>query len=324
MQTLSIVIPVYNEEAALPVLFGKLEELETQLLSDLEVVFVDNCSTDTSGELIKEQCRQNETYSYIRFSRNFGPTVEASITAGYRAAKGDAIVVLYSDLQDPPELIVEFERLWLEGFDVVYGQQKSRSGEALWRRTLVKVFYRGMSTMADSPVPPNAGDFRLISRRVRDVLLDLGETARYTRGLVAWVGYRQIAVPYDRAPREGGKSKANFFAITRTAMTAVTSFSMGPLRMLTGIGAIISLICFMLIVAYAVLWLIGQPLPGLTTLITLILFSTGANFAALGLIGEYIGRITTEVKHRPLYVVDEVINSGIPVGISDIGSRKAG
>lgn len=322
--TLSIVIPVYNEEAALPKLFAKLMELRAQLASNMQVIFVDNCSTDSSRELILEECRVQQDYQYIRFSRNFGPTVEASITAGYRAATGDAIVVLYSDLQDPPELILDFERLWLEGYDVVYGQQTSRNGEPLWRRTSVRIFYRRMEKMAESPVPANAGDFRLISRRVRDALLDMGETARYTRGLVAWVGYRQTAVPYARAPRDSGKSKANFFAVSRTAMTAVTSFSMGPLRMLTAVGAVMSAICFLLILGYAVMWLLGQPLPGLTTVITLILFSAGANFAALGLIGEYIGRITTEVKHRPLYIVAESANSDIPLGVADIRPRFKG
>lgn len=302
---LSIVIPAYNEESGLPRLFDALERLIPRLRSEVEVIFIDNCSTDDTGLMLEGWVAAHPGSRYIRFSRNFGPSVEASLTAGFTESTGDATVVLYSDLQDPPELIIEFERLWLdEGYNVVYGLQKSRKGEPLWRRTSVKIFYSALNRYADYPVPADAGDFRLIDRRVRDILLSMDERVRYSRGLVAWIGFRQIGVPYEREGRASGRSKANVFAITRTAMTAITGFSLAPLRMLTTAGLALCGLSVVLLIGLAVMWIYGQPVPGLTTVIGLILLTSGLNFAAVGVMGEYVGRIHTEVKARPIYVVD--------------------
>lgn len=305
---LSIIIPLYNEEVALPELFRRLNLCLVELPCKYELIFVDNCSEDASGSLITMRASEDARIKYIKFSRNFGPSVEASLAAGYSQSKGDAAIVLYSDLQDPPELIPEFVRLWLEGFDVVYGIQLRRKGEPLWRRLAVRMFYKIMTVLSDVPIVPNSGDFRLVSRRVIDVLNAFPERTRYNRGLISWVGYPSIGIPYSRDPRNSGKSQAGFFAIVRTAFTAITAFSVKPLRLLTGIGITISFFSLLMTFGLILQWLIGNPLPGLTTVMVLILLSLGINMAAIGIVGEYIGRIQLEVKRRPLYVIDTTVN----------------
>jgi glycosyltransferase involved in cell wall biosynthesis len=307
-EILSIIIPVYNEEDTIPELVARLDRVCSELSLKTEKIFVDNRSTDSSPEIIRGVIAVDKSYRMIRFSRNFGPSVEASITAGYRLCQGDAAVVLYSDLQDPPELIPEMVRLWRDGYDVVYSVQTQRHGEPLWRRLAVKTFYRLLQRLAESSVPANAGDYRLVSRQVLNALADFPERARYTRGLVSWVGFKQIAIPYQRQPRFQGKSKANVFAITRTALLAITSFSLYPLRALTGLGFACAAISFSAIVIYALIFFFGVTVPGLTTLITIMLFSLGVTTASIGLLGEYVGKILTEAKMRPLYVIDEVVN----------------
>lgn len=302
---LSIIIPLYNEADSLPKLFERLDSVCQTLDVETEKILVDNCSDDLSAAICKQKTSDDDTYVYIRFSRNFGPAVDSSIAAGYEHATGDAALVLYSDLQDPPEVIPQFVAKWREGYDVVYGVRTVRHGEPMWRRISIKVFYRLMRKISDVAVPVDAGDFRLISRRVIDVLNHLDERARYTRGLISWVGFPQASISYKREPRFGGQSKANLFAITRTAMTAITSFSLGPLRLLTGIGLLISCASSLAIVASVLVAIFGQPLPGMTTLIVLNLFTLGVLMLSVGILGEYIGRIHTESKRRPLYIIEE-------------------
>lgn len=302
---ISIIIPLYNEEESLPKLFERLDAVCAELEVETEKILIDNCSDDLSPIICRQKVSEDESYTYIRFSRNFGPSVDASIAAGYALAAGDAAIVLYSDLQDPPEAIPEFVAKWRDGYDVVYGVQKMRHGEPLWRRLLVRIFYRLMARISDVSVPVDAGDFRLISRRVMDVLNNLGETARYTRGLISWIGFRQTSVVYERDPRSGGKSKANLLAIIRTALTAITSFSLGPLRLMTAIGAFVSGFSTIAIIGSIFIAIFGQPLPGMTTLVVLNLFILGLLMLSVGLLGEYIGRIHTESKKRPLYIIDE-------------------
>ena len=318
-QVLSIIVPVFNEEEVLPKLFTRLDSVLEDLKCEVEVILVDNRSTDATRQLARQKVAQDHRYRYIRFSRNFGPSVEASITAAYRACVGDAALVLYSDLQDPPELIPRFVALWREGYDVVYGVQRSRGGERLWRRTGTRIFYRLLARMSDIPIPVDAGDFRLVSRSVITVLLAMPERARYSRGLIAWIGFEQTAIPYDREPRSGGRSKANAPAIMRTAFNGLTSFSHAPLRYLTGAGLILSSVCTVLICSNLALWLFAEPVPGMTTVVILILFGIGANVLALGLLGEYIARLQTDVKKRPLYIVAETDNlPGFPLGPDDL------
>lgn len=307
-QKLSVLVPVYNEQESIAQVVSECLEATKSANLDVEIVIIDNCSTDKTEKIVHEIATHDPRVKYIRFSRNFGPTVESSLAAGYRYCSGDAAIVIYSDLQDPPELIPEFVNLWRAGNDVVYGVQVQRKGEALWRRIAVKSFYRIMETSTDSPSLPNSGDFRLISRRVIDELNRMPERARFSRGLIAWLGFTSARVPYVRRPRISGKSKANVLAITRTAFTAITSFSLKPLRFLTGFGFLITFASALLMVWLALVALIGHPQPGLTTIACLSLLTLGLNMGALGLIGEYVGRIQLEVKQRPLYVIERTTN----------------
>lgn len=307
--TISIIVPFFNEEQNLALFTQRLAKVLEAFSYNWEVLLIDNCSTDASSDFARNLAKKDFRVKYIRFSRNFGPSVEASISAGYGLCKGDAAIVIYSDLQDPPELIGAFIEKWDEGYDVVYGLQKIRLGETRWRKFSVKLFYRFLSKMSDTnPIPANAGDFRLISRNVIEVVNKLPERSRYTRGLIAWAGFRSIGIEYEREPRRLGKSKANFFSILALSLTALTSFSLKPLRILTGFGIFVLLLSVLMSIFYLILFFTGETVPGLTTIILILLFSLGLNMGALGLLGEYIGRINIETKQRPLYVIDEVIN----------------
>ncbi len=308
MSKLSIVVPVYNEAPSINSVVNRIKIAAEATSLEWEILFVDNCSTDKTKTEILRFAENDNRIKYIRFSRNFGPSVEASIDAGYRHASGDAIMVIYSDLQDPPELIPQFVEKWKSGFDVVYGVQKTRTGEPLWRRIAVKIFYKILKNVSDSPTMTDSGDFKLISRRVLEVLIEMPEKARFTRGLISWLGFPSASIAYDRLPRDTGKSKANFLAISRTAITAVTSFSLKPLRILSGFGILVTLLSLIFMFALVGGAIFGKPQPGITTLACLALLSLGLNMGALGLIGEYLGRIQQEVKNRPLFVIEEKIN----------------
>jgi glycosyltransferase involved in cell wall biosynthesis len=304
---LSIIVPVFNEEDSIPTLVKRISNSVVGLV-EWEIIFVDNCSTDNTNSVIRGLLLSEPRIKYIRFTRNFGPDVEASLDAGYRNSSGDAAIVIYSDLQDPPELIPDFIDKWNQGFDVVYGIQTRRLGEKAWRRVAVKLFYRIFRSLSDSPTMTDSGDFKLVSRRVIDQLIEMPERGRFSRGLIAWLGFPSIGIPYVREPRHSGKSKARIFSIIRTAFTAITSFSLKPLRILTGFGAIVTLSSLLFIIALAIGAIFGNPQPGITTVASISLLTLGLTMGALGLIGEYLGRIQIEVKGRPLYVIDEKIN----------------
>ncbi len=302
----SIVIPAFNEE-------GNIARLETELLAavqglpySFEFVVVDNSSTDETGPLVKALCARDERWKYLRLSRNF--TVEMSITAGYHYAQGESIVVLYSDLQDPPSVIPRLLEKWREGFDVVYGVRTVRPGDPAWRNRAVKIAYRLVGWFSDVPIPNDAGDFRLITRRVRDALERCPEQNRYMRGLIAWLGFRQVGVPYERQPRTAGGSKAPFSHLLFFVFNAITSFSLRPLRLFTLMGTIILTLSMVAAVVYIILWLVGSPPPGITTIIVLLLIAIGLNSIGIGILGEYVGRTYAESKRRPLYVVEESVN----------------
>jgi dolichol-phosphate mannosyltransferase len=305
-QLITIVIPAFNEE-------GNIQSLERELLSavaslpfSFEFIVIDNGSSDQTGEMIKSICARDPRWKYLRFSRNF--TVEMSITAGYHHAEGAAIVVLYSDLQDPPNVIPRLIEKWQEGYDVVYGVRTVRPGDARWRNFAVKIAYRIINWFSDVPIPTDAGDFRLITRQVRDALENFPEHNRYLRGLIAWLGFRQIGVPYERAPRRAGESKAPFSHLLFFAFNAITSFSLRPLRLFTLMGAIILAVSMIAAIVYAVLFFTESPPPGITTIIILLLAAIGLNSIGIGILGEYVGRTYVEAKRRPLYVVQEAIN----------------
>lgn len=302
----SIVIPARNEE-------GNIARLQTELLAavaglpyEFEFIVIDNASEDQTGGLVKAICARDPRWKYMRFSRNF--SVEMSITAGYRAANGQAIIVLYSDLQDPPEVIPRFLQKWKEGFDVVYGVRQVRPGEPVWRNLLVKYVYRTIVWAAEVPIPLDAGDFRLITKEVRDALEQCDEYNRYLRGLIAWLGFRQIGIPYARRARYSGVSKAPFWEMVFFAFNGITSFSLKPLRLFTIFGGLVLGVSGVAILIYTILFLTGSPPPGITTIIVLLIIAIGLNSFGIGVLGEYLGRTYSEVKRRPLYIVSETVN----------------
>jgi polyisoprenyl-phosphate glycosyltransferase len=303
-ELISVVIPARNEE-------GNIERLEQELLAivdqmpyDFEFIVIDNASIDRTGQKVKSICDRDLRWKYLRFSRNF--TVEMSLTAGYHEAKGDAIIVLYSDLQDPPDLIPKFVAKWKEGYDVVYGVRTVRPGDPAWRNFLVKIAYRLIRWASEFPIPSDAGDFRLISRQVRDALDECGEYNRYLRGLIAWLGFRQIGINYNRRPRLSGISKAPFWDTLLFTINAITSFSLKPLRMFTYMGVAILFFVVLAIFVYIGLWIAESPPAGITTIIIFSLFGIGLNSLGIGILGEYIGRIYIETKARPKYLIQEI------------------
>lgn len=318
--TISIVIPAFNEQGSIPRLEQELIAAVNSLPYSFEFIVIDNSSTDRTGDLVKAICARDPRWKYLRFSRNF--TVEMSITAGYHYSSGEAIVVLYSDLQDPPEVIPRLIDKWQEGYDVVYGVRTARPGDPRWRNKAVKFAYRLIGWFSDVPIPNDAGDFRLITRQVRDALERCPEQNRYMRGLIAWLGFRQTGVDYERHPRQAGESKAGFSHMIFFAFNAITTFSLRPLRLFSLMGTIILGLSIIAAIVYAVLWFTGSPPPGVTTIILLLLAAIGLNSIGIGILGEYVGRTYAEAKHRPLYVVQEAVNfnpspaSTIPVDAS--------
>jgi polyisoprenyl-phosphate glycosyltransferase len=300
---ITIVIPALNEEESVPRLRRELLQVVDALPYRFEFIVVDNHSSDRTGELVKALCENDPRWKYLRFSRNF--TVEMSITAGYHYASGDAIIVLYSDLQDPPDAIPLLIDKWVEGYDVVYGVRTARPGDRAWRNVAVKLAYCLIAWCSEVPIPLNAGDFRLISRQVRDAVEECGEYNRYMRGLIAWTGFRQTGVLYERRPRETGASKAPFWHVLFFAINAITSFSLKPLRFFLFLGAVSILVSIVAILVYSLLFFAGWAPPGITTLIALSFLGIGLNSLGIGILGEYLGRTYAETKRRPLYLVEE-------------------
>jgi glycosyltransferase involved in cell wall biosynthesis len=221
---------------------------------------------------------------------------------------GDAIIILYSDLQDPPNVIPRFIEKWQEGYDIVYGVRTVRPGDPAWRNIAIKYAYRLITWLSDVPIPINTGDFRLITRNVRDALIQCREYNRYLRGLISWLGFRQVGIYYERQPRKEGVSKAPFWDLIFVVFNAVTSFSMKPLRLFTFMGFILLLLSGIAACIYTLRWFSGIRPPGITTIIMLLLIVIGLNSLGIGILGEYVGRTYIEVKRRPLYFIQEAVN----------------
>jgi dolichol-phosphate mannosyltransferase len=302
----TIVIPALNEEDNIQNLEEKLLQVIDPLPYDFELIVIDNASSDRTGHLVKAICHRDPRWKYVRFSRNF--TTEMSMTAGYNLASGDAIIVLYSDLQDPPDVIGRFIEKWQEGYDVVYGVRTVRKGDPAWRNLAAKIAYRTIAWFSDVPIPTDTGDYRLITRQVRNALIRCGEYNLYMRGMIAWLGFRQVGIPYERQPRLAGVSKAPVWDLIYFVFNAVTSFSLKPLRLFTFVGFGLIFTSIIAACVYSVLALIGSPPPGITTLIVLSFMGIGLNSLGIGVLGEYIGRTYSESKHRPRYIVQETVN----------------
>jgi polyisoprenyl-phosphate glycosyltransferase len=317
-QSVTLVIPALNEQGNIAKLEQELVRVTTPLPYDFEYIVIDNGSTDRTGELVKAICLHDPRWKYVRFSRNF--TVEMSITAGYSMAAGNAIIVLYSDLQDPPDVIPRFLEKWREGYDVVYGVRTVRPGDPAWRNMATKIAYRVIAWLSDTPIPTDAGDYRLITRQVRDALMQCSEYNRYVRGLITWLGFRQVGIPYKREPRLTGESKVPFWDLIFFVFNAVTSFSLKPLRLFTFLGFGLIVLSVIAAFIYSYRWLIGSPPAGITTLLVLSSLGIGLNSLGIGILGEYLGRTYLETKRRPRYIVQEAVNFPPDAVLDDLAS----
>ena len=305
---LSVIVPCYNEAAVIRATHERLSRTLGSLPDiEFEIIFIDDGSSDDTFHVLTQLHATDRRVRVLRLSRNFGHQV--AVTAGLTEAKGDAIAIIDADLQDPPELIPEMIDLWHAGNDVVYGSRVSRDGESRFKLWTAKAFYRIINRLSDTEIPLDTGDFRLIDRKVADVLLAMPERGRFLRGMVSWVGFKQTPVFYKREARHAGSSKYPLIKMIRFAMDGIVSFSVLPLRLaaLTGLAAIwIALAGIVVAVVVRVFALYDLQLGrGWASLFVAILFMGGVQLLCLGLIGEYLGRIYTEVKQRPLYAVRE-------------------
>lgn len=303
--TLTLVLPIFNEEAVIPELHARLQAFISGLGVDTDVVFVDDGSKDASLELLRALAEDEPRYGVLSFSRNFGHQV--AITAGLDVARGKAVVVMDADLQDPPEVVGEMLDRWRDGYDVVYARRSKRAGESLFKRVSAAIFYRLFARMIPIEVPLDTGDFRLMSRNVVLALRALRESHRFVRGMVAWVGFKQTAVLYDRPERFAGETKYPLRKMVRFAIDGITSFSVLPLRFSTYLGMLSSFGAFALVVWAVVGKLMGATVPGWATTVGLVSLLGGIQLLMIGILGEYVGRIYEQVKQRPLYVTRERI-----------------
>jgi len=302
----SIIVPVFNEEAVLPVLLRRLDMLMDGLDGPAEAIFVDDASTDCSSIILQEKATHDPRYRYIGLSRNFGHQV--AITAGMDAAAGEAIVVMDADLQDPPELVGEMIAKWKEGFEVVYARRLSRAGETAFKRATANLFYELLGRMSSVGIPADVGDFRLIDRKVLDALRRMPEQDRFIRGMIAWLGFRQTEVTFHRLPRLAGETKYPLLKMVRLAANGALSFSDAPLRLAIWFGLGVSACAVFYGFYVASLWLMNSRLvEGWSSTIIVISFLCGINMLMTGIMGLYIGRIHAEVKRRPLYVISQKV-----------------
>ena len=303
---LSVVVPCFNEEEGLREANARLFALLKGILPNFEIIYVDDGSTDATTDLLREMQIHDGRIRVIRFSRNFGH--QMAITAGLEHSRGDAVVIIDGDLQDPPEVIREFFQKWLDGHDVAYGVRMQREGETAFKRGTAKLFYRFISRLSDTAIPLDTGDFRLMDRAVVDALLAMPERDRFVRGMVSWLGFSQVAVPYRRSARFAGDTKFSLFKMLRFATDGIVSFSILPLRLATWIGFAASGIALVeiLIALFSRLFTNGL-VRGWTSTVIAIWFVGGVQLICMGIIGEYVGRIYGESKRRPLYVIREKV-----------------
>lgn len=302
----SVIVPVYNEELVINESYRRLTEVMKQTNETYELIFVNDGSKDRSPYILAKLCQDDRNVKFINFSRNFGH--QPAITAGMDYAAGDAIIVIDSDLQDPPEVILEMIKEWKNGYDVLYGKRIERKGETFFKKSTAKIYYRILKNMTNVDIPVDTGDFRLIDRKVCDAMKSLGERNRYVRGLVSWVGFKQKAVEYVREERFAGETKYPFKKMVRFALDGITAFSYKPLKFATTIGFFISLCSFIYLVIIIMQKLFTTTtIEGWASTIAIVLFSQGIVLMMLGIIGEYIGRIFDEIKGRPIYIVRETI-----------------
>lgn len=300
--TLSVVVPVFNEQEVLPEFHRRTCAVLDRLAMHSEIIYVNDGSTDGTLTALIQLRDLDSRVRIVDLSRNFGK--EIALTAGLDHAGSDAVVVIDADLQDPPELIPDLVSRWADGYDVVYAQRMSRDGEGLFKKLTAYMFYRVIRKMSNIDVPPDTGDFRLLSRRAVEALSQLRERHRFMKGLFAWIGYPQIAVPYRRAPRFAGRSKWNYWNLWNFALEGITSFSGAPLKVATYLGLLTAFSAFgfgLYIILMTVIF--GNPVPGYPSIIVTVAFLGGMQLLGIGVIGEYIARMFVESKNRPLYLL---------------------
>ncbi|HEX6135420.1 MAG TPA: glycosyltransferase family 2 protein [Longimicrobiales bacterium] len=303
---ISLVVPVYNEMQVIGAFYQRATSALAALDGfDYEIIFVDDGSKDASYEQLVEFAAQDPHIRVLKFSRNFGHQI--AITAGIDHARGDCVVVIDSDLQDPPEVVASMVDKWREGFDVVYGVRSERDGETKLKLLTASAFYRLIGKVAKVQIPANVGDFRLMSRRAVDQLKQLKEKDRFVRGLVSWIGFRQTGVVYHRDRRYAGETKYPYRKMIKFAMDGIASFSTMPLQLATWLGYGSSIVAFLYLISVFVQKLMGITVQGWATIMVAIMFLGGVQLICLGILGEYLGRVFNEVKPRPMYIVEERI-----------------
>src|SRR4051794_20337903 len=311
-KSVSVVIPCFNEEGNLRETHRRVTEAVSQAGIQYEVVYVDDGSHDMTPELLRQLQAEDEHVRVVYFSRNFGH--QFAVSAGLAHASGGATVIMDADLQDPPEVMLDMIRLWEDGYDVVYGVRTDREGETRFKLLTARLFYRLIRWLSETEIPLDTGDFRLLDRKVVDAIVAMPERDRFLRGMVSWAGFRQVGLPYRRAPRFAGETKYPLGKMVRFAFDGIVSFSVKPLRLSTLMGFIFAGLALL-----AILYALGMRLftqrwvTGWTALIIAILFLGGAQLISLGIIGEYVGRLDGEAKHRPLYLARETPGTGSPV-----------
>jgi glycosyltransferase involved in cell wall biosynthesis len=305
--TYSLVAPVFNEEAVIPVLLKRLNVLLEALDAPAAIIVVDDGSRDTSAIVIEAKARADKPYRLIKLSRNFGHQI--AITVGLDHAAGRAAIVMDADLQDPPEVVLEMIAKWKQGYDVVSAERTSRQGESRFKRATADLFYRRTGKLGDVSTPRNAGDFRLVDRRALDCFLAMPERDRFVRGMFAWIGFRQETVTFDRPPRAAGESKYSLRKMIGLAANGIISFSDAPLRLALWAGAAVSALAFIYGLSVIRRWALSDPSleRGWGSTIVIIAALGGANMLMTGVIGLYVGRIYAEAKGRPLYIVERAI-----------------
>ena len=306
---LSIIIPMYNEEESLPHLYSRLVALGEKIENyDLEFLFVNDGSKDSSLEIVKSLRKADKRVCYVNLSRNFGK--EVAMGAAFDYVTGEAVAIIDADLQDPPELIVDMIKLYEEGYDDVYAKRRSRDGETWFKKFTSKAFYRVLQSVSDVPIQKDTGDFRLLSRRAIEALKSFPERQRYTKGMFSLIGFKKKEIEFDRDSRVAGQTKWNYFKLMDLAIEGIVSFTILPLRISTIMGIISGIASFLyMIFVFSKTLIFGIDVPGYASIVCILLFLSAVQLISLGIIGEYLGRIFIEVKGRPLYFVEEYSGS---------------
>lgn len=309
MKKISIIVPMYNEQEVATICYDRLTQVLVKMDKyDYEIIFVNDGSRDKTLEILEAIAKKDKSVKLISFSRNFGH--QAAVTAGLRSATGDATVIIDADMQDPPEVIPEMIELWEEGHDVVYAVRNTRRGESKFKLLTAKAFYRMLNKLSDVKIPIDTGDFRLVDKKVVEVLANLPEHNKFLRGLSSWVGFKQVPYEYERQERVAGKTKYPFKKMLKLALDGVINFSTKPLKLIGGLGLVCILISFAILIyavlSYAFEW--NTLVPGWTSIMVTITFMSGMQFLTIWMLSEYISRIYDEVRRRPEYIIEKTQN----------------